>query len=175
LGKKVLFIGSLFMPNNLEGLKWYLNNIHPELLQTEGYELIIVGGTGDKSEEYFQNEFKKYRRISLYCNVSDLAPFYSQATVFINPMLHGAGVKLKTINAVVNGLPIVSTSKGSEGIGLIDKKMSFIADKPTKFYKSILKIFEMKNEDKIKMVVESQKHLNENNYLKIMKNEFSII
>jgi hypothetical protein len=169
---KVLFIGSLFMPNNIEGLDWYLNNVHPKLLYIEGYELTIVGGSGDKPEEYFINKYKKFDKVKLYCDVKDLDEFYSNSTVFINPMLHGAGVKLKTINAIVNGLPIVSTTKGSEGIGLIDHEMFFKADDVITFYKSIIKLFQMENKDRLKMVFESQKYLKENNYLDIMKNEF---
>jgi hypothetical protein len=87
-------------------------------------------------------------------------------------MLHGAGVKLKTINAVVNGLPIVSTTKGSEGIGLIDNEMFIRADDAETFYKGILNFFEMKEEDRIEMVVNSQKYLKGNSYLNIMRNEF---
>jgi polysaccharide biosynthesis protein PslH len=169
---KVLFIGSLFMPNNIEGLDWYLKNVHPKLLYIEGYELTIVGGSGDKPEEYFINKYRKFDKVKLFCNVKDLDEFYSNSTLFINPMLHGAGVKLKTINAIVSGLPIVSTTKGSEGIGLIDQEMFFKADDANTFYKSIIKLFQMENKDRLKMVFESQKYLKENSYLDIMKNEF---
>ncbi len=170
--KNVLFIGSLYMPNNIEGLDWFLQNVHPKLLEIDKYELSIVGGTGDKTEEYFINKFKNYSKVKLYCNVKDLDEFYSNSSVFINPMLHGAGVKLKTINAVVNGLPIVSTTKGSEGIGLIDKEMFFKADDAETFCEGLLRFFKMKKEDRIEMVVKSQKYLRENNYLDIMENEF---
>jgi|694.fasta_scaffold45603_5 hypothetical protein len=170
--KNVLFIGSLFMPNNIEGLYWFLQNVHPKLLEIDKYELSIVGGTGDKTEEYFINKFKNYSKVKLYCNVKGLDEFYSNSSVFINPMLHGAGVKLKTINAVVNGLPIVSTTKGSEGIGLIDNEMFIRADDAETFYKGILNFFEMKEEDRIEMVVNSQKYLKGNSYLNIMRNEF---
>lgn len=170
--KNVLFVGSLFMPNNIEGLEWFLQNVHPKLLKTEEYELFIVGGSGDRTEEYFINKFKNYSKVKLYCNVKYLDEFYSNSSVFINPMLHGAGVKLKTINAVVNGLPIVSTTKGSEGIGLIDKEMFFRADDAENFYEGILNFFEMKKEDKLEMVLKSQKYLKENSYLNVMKNEF---
>jgi glycosyltransferase involved in cell wall biosynthesis len=51
-------------------------------------------------------------------DVPDLNPLYDNAAVFINPMKNGYGVKLKTIEAALHGLPIVSTDVGVEGSGL---------------------------------------------------------
>lgn len=51
-------------------------------------------------------------------NQVQLEEVYNKATVFINPMFFGSGVKLKSINALVNGLLLVSTKVGTEGIGL---------------------------------------------------------
>ena len=86
-------------------------------------------------------------------------------------MLHGAGVKIKTINAVVNGLPIVSTTKGAEGIGIVDKQMYFKADSPIDFKNAILNIFNLKNSDKQVLVKQAQNYLEKNNYLNILKKE----
>lgn len=170
--KKILFIGSLFMPNNFEGLEWYLKNIHPKLCaEIEEYVLIIVGSTGGISENYFHEKLKKYKKLEVHFNVKDLTKFYSESSIFINPMLHGAGVKIKTINAVVNGLPIVSTTKGAEGIGIVDKQMYFKADSPIDFKNAILNIFNLKNSDKQVLVKQAQNYLEKNNYLNILKKE----
>ena len=85
------------MPNNIEALEWYLNNVHTRFIEDTDYKLIIVGGTGDLGEAYFENKFKKLNKVEYYLNAKDLQPYYASATVFINPMFHGAGVKLKTI------------------------------------------------------------------------------
>jgi hypothetical protein len=86
-------------------------------------------------------------------------------------MLHGAGVKLKTINAIVNGLLLVSTSIGVEGIGLIDKEMYFNADTPKTFYESIIAIFNLSDQRKKDIVKKAQKLLMDNNYLEILIKE----
>jgi hypothetical protein len=169
--KTVLFIGSLYMKNNIEALEWYLNNVHPKLLDENGYKLIVVGSTGEIMEKEFIKKFQKISKIECFFNVSDLQKYYAESTLFINPMLHGAGVKLKTINAIVNGLVLVSTSTGSEGIGLLDKKMYFQANDPENFYASIMTVFGLTVEEKNQIVMNAQKLLTDNNYLVILKKE----
>lgn len=169
--KNVLFIGALFMPNNLEAIMWYLNNVHSFLLKEQNYKLIIVGSTADTAPAFYQNMFSGYSNVELLLNKDSLNECYSASTIFINPMLHGAGVKLKTINAIQNGLVLVSTKIGSEGIGLINDEMYIEANTGKDFSNAISKIFSMKNEEKQEMVSKAQDFLNKNNYLTILKNE----
>ena len=166
----VLFLGSLSMDNNLEGIMWYLNNVHDELCTFfEDYTLFICGSTGDIPEENFIKKFEKYNRIKIFFNLKNLEQIYETTSVFINPMLHGAGVKLKSINAIVNGLPLVATSIGSEGIGLIDKEMFLLANSAEEFTSSLTKI--LKSDKKQEIVKAAQNYLESVNYLKILEME----
>lgn len=174
ISKTVLFVGALFMPNNIEGLVWYLDFVHPFLLKEENYKLIIVGSTGEYTDHYFRNKFKQYSNIELFFNAKELDLFYTQSAVFINPMLHGTGVKLKSINAIVNGLPLVATSVGAEGIGL-DKEMYFESNTSEGFVASILNIFNLSSADKQVKVRAAQKYLRNNSYLEILKKELKYV
>jgi len=170
--KNVLYVGALFVPNNMEAIIWYLKNVHSLLVDEHNYKLTIVGSTGEFESETFQEILAGYSNVEIYLNQKDLSNHYSNATVFINPMLHGAGVKLKSINAIQNGLVLVSSKTGAEGIGLIKNEMYLEAMSPNDFVKAILKVFKMKIEDKQEMVGKAQQFLNQNNYLSILKNEF---
>jgi polysaccharide biosynthesis protein PslH len=169
--KNVLFIGALFMPNNVEAIMWYLKKVHPFLIKEENYKLIIVGSTGDVETKSFENMFSGYSNVEVLFNKNSLNESYAAATIFINPMLHGSGVKLKTINAIQNGLVLVSTKIGSEGIGLTNNEMYKEANNAKDFSNAILNIFRMSKEEKQKMVSRAQGFLNQNNYLTILKNE----
>lgn len=169
--KTVLFIGALFMPNNVEAIMWYLQNVHSLLVAEKNYKLIIVGSTGDKEPKIFEDKFKSFSNVEVRLNQSDLSNCYSESTIFINPMLHGAGVKLKTINAIQNGLILISSKVGAEGIGLIKEEMYFEANTPEDFSKSIIKVFNMNVDEKQKMARNAQNLLIQNNYLSILKNE----
>ncbi|MFD2602354.1 glycosyltransferase family 4 protein [Flavobacterium suzhouense] len=171
-GRKVLFIGSLFMPNNINAIKWYLDNVHFKLIKDfPDYSFVIVGSTGDVREEDVLSMLSGYSNAEVHFNVPDLAPFYAEAALFVNPMQFGTGVKLKSLNAINNGLPLVSTHVGSEGIGLIDKEMFLKADNPDDFYAAIALIFSTKPEANSEMVKKAQDFLNNSDYLTLLKKE----
>ena len=167
----VLFIGALFVPNNLEAIVWYLKNVHSLVEKERNYKLIIVGSTGEFEPKKYQEIFSKYSNVEVFLNQKDLSEYYSNATIFINPMLHGTGVKLKSINAIQNGLVLVSSKIGTEGIGLIKDEMYLEANSSSDFINAILKVFDMNIEDRKKIVENSQNFLNQNSYLHTLKNE----
>jgi hypothetical protein len=168
--KNVLFIGSLFMDNNMEAIEWYLKNVHEVILSNnKDYKFIICGSTGDYQKSYFDKKFKNYSNIKLILDVIDLKEIYANSSIFINPMQHGAGVKIKSINAIVNGLPLVSTTIGSEGIGFEEEKMFLLADTPKDFSNKILELINSKN--KHVLVENAQKYLKNKHYLTILKKE----
>lgn len=130
----VLYVGALFTPNNIESLKWYINNVHPLLKDIKGYNFKIVGSTKNEKQKHWLNRVASTdNSISVFFDVDNLESFYDEASVFINPVLNGAGVKIKNLNAIIKGLPLVTTSKGNEGTGFSDKKHVLIADEPIKF------------------------------------------
>lgn len=157
--KTVLFVGSLFMPNNIEGLRWYLKNIHGSLCQVfDDYKLLIAGNTKGINVEEFNRFLRKYRRIEFIDSPESLDDIYFRSCVFINPMLSGAGVKLKTINAVKFGLPIVSTKIGNEGTGLIDTDDIVIAENEKSFLDGVIYLLRNENERK-RIVINSQTYI----------------
>ena len=119
-GRQVLFIGSLWVPFNVDAAEWYLNNVHPMLSDVEGYSLTIAGSTRGRGNPSLERLCETFPNVSLHFDPTDLTAYYEAAAVFVNPMMRGAGVKLKTIEASVRGLPIVSTAIGVEGSGMVD-------------------------------------------------------
>ena len=170
--KNILYIASLSMPNNIEALDWYLKNIHSKLLlEFPDYKLIVVGSIDVSEINSIKDKYSTCNGIEINFNVPDLNHFYSTCSLFINPMQHGAGVKLKTINAMVNGLPIVSTSVGAEGIGLIEKEMFFLGNSENEFYDKIYDYFRLDNSERHRSIDKAQHFLRQNNYLSILKDE----
>ncbi len=169
--KSVLFVGSLFMDNNMEGILWYLNTIHSKICkEVKEYKLIIAGSLGEGKEKEFTKIFGAYTNVDLHFNCNNLLELYSAATVFINPMLHGAGVKIKSVNAIVNGLPLVSTNVGVEGIGLTPNKEFLLGDTAADFSEAVTMLLQQPAKGH-SLVQYAQHYLKENHYLEILKNE----
>ena len=60
-------------------------------------------------------------------------------------MRYGAGMKGKIGQSMGYGLPVVTTTVGAEGIGLIDRENALIADDPAEFAESVIEVYEDEN------------------------------
>ena len=141
--KTVLLIGSLFMINNQDAIRFYLQEVHPHLTRdVEGYRLIIAGNSRKKGIAWIEELIVTYDNVAIYDTPEDLDGLYAQSSVFVNPMRYGAGVKLKTVNAIVNGLPVVATTIGNEGTGLVSGEQILVDDNPMALCRYIKELLE---------------------------------
>ncbi|WP_438349491.1 glycosyltransferase family 4 protein [Paenibacillus sp. FA6] len=158
--KNVIFIGSLFMPNNREAIEWYLAHIHPLMLKETDYKFIIAGNSRKQSLSWLESY--DMTNVVVHDTPESLDDIYSSGYLFVNPMRNGAGVKLKTIEAIQNGLPVISTSIGYEGTGLVHNKHIMVADKPEEFYHSMKQLFD--NPAQAQALLESSQKYIRNHY-----------
>ena len=165
----VIFVGSFFMVNNIEGIQWYLEKVHPLLNDIENYKLILAGNSKNEDISWLYKACAQFDNVDIYDSPTDLGPIYDQGAVFVNPMLHGTGVKLKTIQAVQNSLPVVSTTVGNQGTGLIPERDILVANDP-KLYASHIRTLLNDKEYARKLVEAGQKtlivHYNQETILK---------
>ena len=157
--KNVIFVGSLFMANNKEAINFYIEKIHLLLNDIKGYTFIIAGNSKGEGIEWIKDLAFNYSNINIIDSPEKLDDIYANASVFVNPMLHGAGVKLKTVNAIVNGLPVVSTTIGNQGTGLENGKHIYVADEPEKFARYIRMLLNSQ-EKRQQLVKNSQEYIN---------------
>ncbi|AUR51598.1 glycosyltransferase family 4 protein [Aquella oligotrophica] len=135
----VLFVGNLFTLYNKEALIWYLENIHGRIKSSiSDYKFIIAGSTAGSDTKWLQDIIQKDKHINVYFNVEDMAAIYQMAKVFVNPMQNGAGVKLKTLDGIINGIPVVSTTVGASGTGLSHRAHCLIADSINEFCNAVI-------------------------------------
>ncbi|HEY4096531.1 MAG TPA: glycosyltransferase [Baekduia sp.] len=74
--------------------------------------------------------------------VPETAPYLDAARVSIAPLRYGAGVKGKVGEAMSHGLPVVTTSVGAEGMGLVDGQTALIADTDEAFAAAVARVYE---------------------------------
>lgn len=128
----VLFVGSGHIPN-YDGIWWFYNNVFIPFLQKKGFNLVIAGsvchGLGD---------FRPNPQVHLLGTVRNLDPLYAAAKIVITPLLDGTGISIKTIEAVLVGKPLVSTSVGIRGIK--NSESLAVANTPFDFKEKIEKL-----------------------------------
>jgi len=138
----ILFCGSLWSMPNAEGLYWFCKRIWPLIYDKLPYLKLLVIGSGSLPQKYY--EIIDSAQIEFFGEVSDIKPFYNKAAVSIVPLLTGSGTRLKILEAMGIGVPVVSTSIGVEGIDVTDGFDMLIADNEKLFAEKVIELLESK-------------------------------
>ncbi len=118
------FLGSLDWKPNIQGLQRFLNEIWPHLKSSSrDMRLMIAGKNPDRALLSIDDD-----DISFIGQVEDSAGFLSQLHAMITPLWSGSGTRVKILEAMSLGVPIITTSKGCEGLDVKDGEHLFIAD-----------------------------------------------
>lgn len=110
----VLFTGALDRPDNYRAVEWFVKSMWPQVQRDVPESRLVVAGANPPPSLTAIAE--QDSTIELTGFVDSLEPYYEQARVFVSPLRTGAGVKFKTLDAMIRALPIVSTTVGAEGI-----------------------------------------------------------
>lgn len=110
----LLFVGSFKHPGNLDGVDWLCKEIMPKVIKAmPDVKLHLVGAHPTPKIKALANE---HIIVHGFLSDEELAEMYSRCRLSVVPLRFGAGVKGKVLEAMYHGLPIVSTSIGTEGI-----------------------------------------------------------
>jgi glycosyltransferase involved in cell wall biosynthesis len=107
------------------------------LLDIPDYRLTIAGSLLGGTMPRRLTEAARDPRCTIAVDVPDLTGLYASAAVFINPMIRGTSIKMKTVNAVENGLAVVTTAVGNEGAGFTDGLHLLVRDTPETFASAV--------------------------------------
>ena len=120
----VLFVGSMDYHANIEAVLWFYRAAWPEIAQKHpGIQFAIVGR--DPVPEILALQSN---RIQITGTVEDVRPFYGSAVVAIAPIRTGSGTRLKILEAMAAGVPVVSTRLGVEGLDVQDDVHLLLAE-----------------------------------------------
>lgn len=107
----ILMVGSN-MPPNVDGARDFLQH-WPRVFEALGRQvrLNIVGAVCDALDDLRQTP-----GLHLLGQVDALSPHYDQAQLVINPVGYGSGLKIKSVEALCHGRPLLTTEAGAEGL-----------------------------------------------------------
>lgn len=131
----LLFIGNLAHRPNADAVHHFLRNIFPLVKRSlPDVKLYIVG-------DNVTPDIADYARedVQVLGYVPDVEPLYRSCRLMIVPLRYGAGIKGKLGESLSYGLPVVTTSIGAEGFGLVDGDEVLIADEPQAFASAIVR------------------------------------
>lgn len=135
----ILFYGALWREENDESIYKFLVNIFPNLVKVKpNIKLYIVGNKPSKRVQNFSDD----KNVFVTGFVEDPSEYFYNCEVFIAPLVLGAGIKIKTLEALAYGIPVISTYIGVEGIDIDNEKAFIIEDNFNLFGEKILELLD---------------------------------
>lgn len=134
---RVLWLGSFWWGPNLEGMEWFADQIFPlirEQLRERNIQIHVVGSNATEKIKDMSDD----KTVFVHGFVEDLQAMFNDSHLLMVPLLSGGGVRVKIIEAMSNGLPVLSTPKGCEGLPVEHGKSIWIADGTEAFAKAFI-------------------------------------
>jgi exopolysaccharide biosynthesis WecB/TagA/CpsF family protein len=126
----LIFCGAMDYTPNVDALRWFFSDIHPRLLElVPSLRCLVVGRSPTAEIEAFSSK----KGVVVTGGVPDVRPYYRRAWLQVVPLRIGGGSRLKIPESLAMGTPVVSTTIGAQGLGLIGGKHLLIADDPGRF------------------------------------------
>lgn len=130
----LVFTGSFRYHTNYEAMVWFVGEVFPLILEKiPDAELIITG-------DHVNLPLPSNHNITLAGYVDDIKSLIAASTVAIAPLWSGGGTRLKILEAMAIGTPVVATSKGAEGLEIQMGKHLFVTDVPSVYADCVVKL-----------------------------------
>jgi len=133
----LLFIGNFDHTPNIDGVAWFAREVLPLIRNELDVDLVVVG---QNAPEALQDECGPHVLFTGW--VPSVEPLFDTARVFVTPLRFGAGVKGKVGQSLSLGLPVVSTTVGAEGMGLVDGTHALVRDGVADFARAVIELHE---------------------------------
>lgn len=109
--KNLVFFGKWKRPDNFDGLKWFFDNVYGNL--SADYTIKIVGKW---LPEDFENQLKNYSNVEYLGFVDNPYEMIADSYAVLSPLFSGAGVKVKVVESLACGTPVIGNEIAFEGI-----------------------------------------------------------
>ncbi len=136
-GKPALvFVGGLEYRPNIDAVHYFCLDVYPQIKAAlPDLEVWIVGHNPPGEVRALAGD-----HIHVTGSVNDVRPYYELSTVSIVPLRAGGGTRLKILESMALGRPVVSTSIGCEGLDVVDGEHISVADTSEQFARKILNL-----------------------------------
>lgn len=134
----ILHIGTMYWPPNIDAVNWFVHCVYPIIRQQRPDVQFDVIGSRPPAELLALNDAGLGINVAGY--VKDPTSFQRQAAVTVVPLLAGGGMRVKILNALAEGIPIVSTTLGCEGIEVTPGQDILVGDTPEAFAAKVLQV-----------------------------------
>ena len=135
---EVLFVGNYLHPPNVEGALWLAREVWPLVRRLRPGARLTLAGRAPPPEIAALTAAD----VRVPGMVDDLRPLYARASLVTAPIFWGSGVRIKILEALACGLPLVTTALAAEGIDLRQGESALFAEQPGEFAAAIARLLD---------------------------------
>jgi glycosyltransferase involved in cell wall biosynthesis len=157
---QILFVGLLSWWPNKDGFFWFYHQVYDLIKKKIPRVRFIV--VGNQATEEMKALARQDSSLDLVGYAKDVSRYFEESQVFVVPINSGSGIRIKILTALSYGLPVVSTTKGAEGVVSKSSGGVILADSPEEFAESVIKI--LKDNDYAKKMAAAGREFTHDNY-----------
>jgi glycosyltransferase involved in cell wall biosynthesis len=124
--RTLLSIGTMYWPPNVDSMVYFCGEILPRI--KKAVPDVRVNIVGARPSAAVRALAEADPSVQVTGSVPDVRDWAADCGAFIVPLRSGSGMRVKILNAMAMGLPVVSTSVGAEGIEVTNNQNIVIAD-----------------------------------------------
>ena len=136
---RLIYPGAITYAPNLEAVVWCLNQVMPRVRAVRpDVQLWVTGDTGDLPLDRMPHRDS----VRFTGRLPDVKEAISGSTATVVPLQVGGGTRLKVLESLALGTPVVSTAKGVEGLDVVDGTHVLLGDTPETFSAQVLRVLD---------------------------------
>jgi glycosyltransferase involved in cell wall biosynthesis len=136
VSREVLFLGAMGAAFNRDALLHFVGDIYPSLSTIEGIRFTVVGGDLPGGLE----AFGEAPNVEVAGHARDVRPFLDRAVCLVVPLRYGGGLRIRIIEAMAVGLPVVASPTAVEGMAVVAGEHVLVANTPADYRSHVARL-----------------------------------
>lgn len=156
--KNILFVGKMNYAPNVDGARFFCREVLPLVKQqVPEARLLIVGQDPVAALRAMASD-----DVAVTGYVESVIPYYQQSCMSIVPLRAGSGTRLKILESMALGRPVVSTTIGCEGLAVTQEENILIANAPADLARQVIRL--LSDQDLRRRIIDGGRQLVEMTY-----------
>jgi len=140
-GMDIFTMGSMHYPPNADGIRWFAREVFPRVRAALPSATLTIAGR-NPPKDLVQWAADESRGVKVSGYVPDLIPFLVDEAAVVVPVRAGGGMRVRILEALARGVPVMTTTIGLEGIEAVPGRDVLVADEPSSFAEGLVRLLQ---------------------------------